>query len=180
MNRTTSRTKAQWLVMALAVCVLAAFVAEHLIPRKATIGGTAFVKETSTGLVFEALVDTGAGRCSVNCLEIQITDEAELPEHNVGKYARVLIANRQGEQAWVTTRLIDYSHIRNVETSRPRYHVNLTLSAAGMERKVSVTLKDRSHMTYPMLIGRNFLKDEFVVDVSRDNPDFPISSSKSN
>ena len=31
-----------------------------------------------------------------------------------------------------------------------------------------VTLKDREKMKYPLLLGRNFLKDDFLVDVNLD------------
>ena len=125
--------------------------------------------------MFRALVDTGAGHCSINGLKIEIEDEADSPDQNLGKNARILIANEHGEQAWIESRLVDYSHIRNVDTSKPRYHIRLTLSTSGVERLVTVTLKDRSHMTYPMLLGRNFLQDKFTVDVGKDSPDFPIS-----
>jgi hypothetical protein len=36
-----------------------------------------------------------------------------------------------------------------------------------------VSLSDRSDLKYPLLLGREFLEDDFVVDVSLDNPDFP-------
>ena len=161
------------LLVVLAILLLSCLGLQFGSNRRAAIGGTASVVEQSSGLAFNALVDTGAGRCSLNCLEIEIENEAELPEQNLGKNARLLVANEQGQQAWIETRLVDYSHIRNVDTSHPRYHVRLSLSTAGVERLVTVTLKDRSHMTYPMLLGRNFLQDQFVVDVATDSPDFP-------
>jgi hypothetical protein len=37
-----------------------------------------------------------------------------------------------------------------------------------MEKKVLVTLNDRENMKYPLLLGRNFLRDDFVVNVSLD------------
>jgi len=33
---------------------------------------------------------------------------------------------------------------------------------------VRASLNDRTEMTYPFLMGRNFLRDNFVVDVTRD------------
>jgi hypothetical protein len=32
-----------------------------------------------------------------------------------------------------------------------------------------VTLNDRTDMEFPLLIGRNFLRDDFLVDVSKKN-----------
>jgi hypothetical protein len=39
---------------------------------------------------------------------------------------------------------------------------------------VLVTLNDRADLDYPLLVGRNFLFDDFVVDVSLDNHDKTI------
>lgn len=153
-------------------CMLLTVVAlwQFVRPRKQSIGLITTVTETSTGLEFEALVDTGAFRCSMNCQELEIEGESEIPEENMGKIARILIVNEKGEEEWLEARLADYSTIHTVDASTQRYHVRLTLRCQGVERKVSVTLRDRSHMKFPMLLGRNFLRDRFVVDVSLDNP----------
>lgn len=37
-----------------------------------------------------------------------------------------------------------------------------------MTEKAEFTLKDRSDMTFPVLLGREFLKDIAVVDVARE------------
>jgi hypothetical protein len=50
--------------------------------------------------------------------------------------------------------------------------VRLTLSCQGIEKDTLVSLNDRSEMQYPLLLGRDFLSDDFAADVSRDNPDF--------
>lgn len=34
---------------------------------------------------------------------------------------------------------------------------------------IKLSLRDRSSMTYPMLLGKNFIKGKFLVDVSRRN-----------
>jgi hypothetical protein len=36
---------------------------------------------------------------------------------------------------------------------------------------VQVTLNDRQSMKYPLLLGRNFLRDDFLVNVSLDKKD---------
>ena len=158
------------MVLCLIVLLSASFLREAVLSTKPTIGLVAEVTETSSGLTFKALVDTGAGRCSMNCQEVEIENESEKPEENIGKAARILLVNEKGEEEWIQTRLVDYSNITNVDGSNPRYHVRLVLRCQGFEREVSVSLKNRSHMTFRMLLGRNFLKDNFVVDVSKDNP----------
>ena len=38
----------------------------------------------------------------------------------------------------------------------------------GEKYKTIISLTDRTDMIFPMLIGRSFLKDRFIVDVSQD------------
>jgi hypothetical protein len=51
----------------------------------------------------------------------------------------------------------DYDH---------RYKVRLTLQWKDVRKEVLVTLNDRTDMEYPLLVGRNFLRGDFLVDVS--------------
>jgi len=49
--------------------------------------------------------------------------------------------------------------------------VPLTFRWKSMEKEVLVTLSDRNHMEYPLLLGRNFLRGDFLVDVELDSDD---------
>jgi len=60
--------------------------------------------------------------------------------------------------------------------SEYRYKVKLRLKIANRIYKVSFGLADRSHNRFPILIGKSFLKNRFVVDVSQHN----ISGNSSN
>jgi hypothetical protein len=138
------------------------------------IGATTIVTEASTGLALEARVDTGAALCSIHCEEIEIEDESRNPDENIGRQIRFRIRNNAGQMAWVKTRIVDHSGIRNSVKTTDRYFVHLRLRAAGVEDTILVTLNDRTIMKYPVLIGRNFLRDSFVVDVSLDRGDDDI------
>jgi hypothetical protein len=50
-----------------------------------------------------------------------------------------------------------------------RYVVRMWITIGETRSLVDVTLTDREHMEYPMLIGRNLLVDTVIVDVSRKN-----------
>jgi hypothetical protein len=45
--------------------------------------------------------------------------------------------------------------------------VRLALQWKDFSKEVLVTLNDRTDMTYPLLIGRNFLQGDFLVDVDQ-------------
>lgn len=129
------------------------------------IGPVTTVTEVSSGLPFPARVDTGATTCSIHYEAIEIEDAAETPEDNVGKQVRILIVSPEGEKEWVSTKIVDHVTVRTTTDVDPRYKVQLKLRWQDVEKKVLVTLSDREKMKYPLLIGRNFLKGDFVVDV---------------
>lgn len=48
-----------------------------------------------------------------------------------------------------------------------RYKIRTLLSVKGKRIRASVTLADRSTQVYPILIGRNIIRNKFIVDVSK-------------
>ncbi len=144
-------------------------------PQKQVIGATATITETNSGLPFSARIDTGATTCSIHAKKWEIEGEVRHRAHNVGKPIRVLIENEKGEQAWVDTvvksRVRVRSSVQSEDDYHGRYKVLLPLEWNGVQKEVLVTINDRSDMDYPLLIGRNFLRGDFVVDVDLDNAD---------
>lgn len=51
-------------------------------------------------------------------------------------------------------------------TLQTRYVVKLRIRLASVTKESDVTLTDRSTMNYSVLLGRRFLKDDFLIDVS--------------
>ncbi|QDT67696.1 hypothetical protein MalM25_05980 [Planctomycetes bacterium MalM25] len=133
------------------------------------IGPTAEVTEANSGVAFTARVDTGAAVTSIHCTpdDVVIQDPSEDPWGNVGKAIRLRIANRGGQSSWVETRLIDYVEVRSANGAEHRYRVRLPLRYGDVQKQTIVNLNDRSQMTFRMLLGRDFLEGDFLVDVSR-------------
>lgn len=133
--------------------------------QKHIIGPTTVVAEAHSELDFEARVDTGATTTSIHVEEWAIENESERMEENVGKKIRFRMKNHKGESEWLETHIEEVSVVKTSKVQEPRYKVALTLCWNDMKKQVLVTLNDRSHMQYPMLLGRNFLQGDFVVDV---------------
>jgi hypothetical protein len=129
------------------------------------IGAVETVTEKSSSLEFMARIDTGATSCSIHCEALEIDDPAAAPDDNIGKPIRFLVTNKRGQSEWLESVIADRVKVRTSERSADRYKVRLTLRCLDVEKSVLVTLNDRSTMRYPVLIGRNFLQDDFVVDV---------------
>ena len=142
---------------------------------KHVIGATAVITEVSTGIPFRARIDTGAKSCSLHVEKMEIKNESPRRVDNVGKSVRFLVKNENGESDWIETInaravRIRSSAAKNGEFDR-RYKVRLTLAWEDFRKEVLVTLNDRTEMAYPLLVGRNYLHGDFLVDVAKNNPD---------
>jgi glutathione synthase/RimK-type ligase-like ATP-grasp enzyme len=56
--------------------------------------------------------------------------------------------------------------------SQLRYKVYLTVEINGRKVRTRFTLSDRSNNRYPILVGRNTLKNKFIVDVNKKDESF--------
>ncbi len=112
-------------------------------PKK-TIGLIEKVKIYGNGNVVEAeaLVDTGAKMTSI---DIELAGKAKL-----GPVTRMYKTKAP------ITKELDYRPV-----------VKVTIKIRGKKFEVEANLNDRSHMKYPIILGRNILYGNFVVDVSK-------------
>ena len=130
------------------------------------LGPVARVDEAETGIPFLARVDTGARTSSLHTSEKQVINGSEFMEDNLGKTVRFRIENRDGQSQWIERTIAEVREIRTSEGEEVRYLVPMMLTVDGVQREVLVSLNDRSRMSYPMLLGRNFLEGRFLVDVT--------------
>lgn len=130
------------------------------------IGATALVTELSSGAQFPARVDTGAMTCSIHCDAVQIQEASNNPKENIGKSIRFRTKGADGKPKWVQTKVADYVVVKTADRDEERYKVALRLRCEHVEKNVLVTLNNREKMAYPLLLGRNFLRDDFLVNVS--------------
>ncbi len=110
----------------------------------------------------EAKIDTGAFSCSIHCDDIRLS----------------------ADKKKVHFRLLDESHpdyhdadismpvheIRTVKssngTTQERIFIKTILELYGLQFETEISLTDRANMKFPMLIGRKFLENRFIVDVA--------------
>jgi len=128
---------------------------------KSIIGAIEKVRLVPPNMELKARIDTGAKTSSIDARKIT-------PFERDGKeWVRFMChsANKEHtiERKIVKTILIK----RHGEESQRRYIVNMRIVLGNVSQLVLVTLNDRETYTYPILIGRNFLRDYFIVDVSK-------------
>ncbi len=135
------------------------------------IGATATLLEKQSELLFRARVDSGAKSCSLHIEKMEIEGEAEKMVDNIGKVIRFQVKNGEKKTHWLESKIAGYVIIKTSDHKERRYKVPLTFRWKSMEKKVLVTLNNRNHMEYPLLLGRNFLRGDFLVDVELDSND---------
>lgn len=133
---------------------------------KQIIGATSSLIETKSGISFPARIDTGATSCSIHVEKWEIKNESKNRRKNIGKPIRFLLNNLNGEKGWVEGKVISTVLVKTSDNTERRYKVPMTLKRGKFKKKIRVSLNDRSHMEYPLLIGRNFLEGDWLVDVS--------------
>ncbi|MGR6861189.1 ATP-dependent zinc protease [uncultured Aliivibrio sp.] len=118
---------------------------------------------------FSARIDTGATTSSLNAVDLQEF------ERNGTQWVRFHLANqntttKDGKLEWITAPVIRNVKIRQstTEEAERRPVVELWIKLGAIHEKVQFTLADRSHMTHSVLLGREFIQDIAVIDVSKE------------
>ena len=100
-----------------------------------------------------ARIDTGAATSSLDARELKVKNniaEFKLPKKYGGLLLRLPV--------------VEWQNIRSADFKERRPVVEITLCMGPKLIRTQVTLNDRSLVRYPLIIGRNILKDNFIVD----------------
>jgi hypothetical protein len=135
--------------------------------NKKIIGETAWIEVGGLDSPLLARIDTGARICSIHAIDVQVEDPAANLKDNVGREVRFTVENRAGRRQEMRARIAKVSTVKNSQGIEERYVIMLPLSWQGISKVVEVNLRDRSRMSYKLLIGRNWLSHDFVVDVDK-------------
>ena len=127
------------------------------------VGGVEKVRVEPGDLLLEARVDTGAETTSIHAEDIALL------EKDGKRYVRFTLLDEASGEALpmelrLRRRVLIKQHGREPER---RYVVRMWLTLGDSRNRVDVTLSDREDFEYPLLVGRNFLVDTAIVDVSR-------------
>ncbi|WP_114417491.1 ATP-dependent zinc protease family protein [Marinospirillum perlucidum] len=108
----------------------------------------------------KAKVDTGAKTSSLHARDLQV--EVRGQQQWVNFYT---FQDKEGtEEIAMSLPVYDKRWVRSSNGAETqRYVVHLLLRLGELERKVEVTLADRSQMKYPMLLGRTALEEGILV-----------------
>lgn len=114
----------------------------------------------------ETRIDSGAKNSSLHCFSIEKIDE---------KVVKFTVLNGK-------TFIKPISQIKEVKSSngisQKRIFINTEVVIFGKTYISEVSLANRSKMSYPFLLGRDILIQNFIVDVSKENLSFDLKKKQ--
>lgn len=110
-------------------------------------------------LVLKAKIDSGAKTTSLHC------DCISIAERDGKKWVSFTVANDKGDQIRLEREVVRIAKIkRHFGQSQERAVIKMGVCLADVYKEVEVNIVDRSGLNYAMLIGRNFLAGDFLID----------------
>lgn len=140
-------------------CLVLAVIFGVAAEAREVVGWAERVQLGLDGEVLRAKVDTGADHSSLDARNIKIfrRDGRDWVRfERIGSAARV--------HAYEVPLVRKAQIRRHGDASQERPVVTLVICLGGQRKTAEVNLVDRSRFEYPMLIGRSFLGDDFLVD----------------
>jgi hypothetical protein len=125
-------------------------------PAKITVGAVEDVVLSPWGVSFPARIDTGADLSSLDAREIVV-------RNNIAEFK---LGRRFGGLR-LKLPVVEWRQIQTSTGSEKRPVVEIHICLGSKLFRTPVTLKDRSEMVYPFLVGRSALSGSFLVDPSR-------------
>jgi hypothetical protein len=135
---------------------------------KITVGVVEDVILSPWGVTFPARIDTGADLSSLDARDVVV-------RNNVAAFK---LGRRYGALE-LQLPVIEWRHIQTAMGTEKRPVVEISICLGSKLFRTPVTLKDRSEMIYPFLVGRSALRRNFVIDPSRSKAAQPTCSPES-
>ena len=130
---------------------------------KLILGSKEWVYVPSLKDNFNTRIDTGATTSSISAVDVT-------PFERDGKdWVKFKIEHDGVNSEEVSLPVERWVRIRQAsdEKGQRRPVVMMWVEVGDLKEQTEFTLADRTHLTYPLLLGRSFFKDIAVVDVSR-------------
>jgi len=108
-----------------------------------------------------ARIDTGAATNSMFAIDTKVIEE------NGEKLVRFTFIDHEENEHMMTRPLVDTVTVTQASGEQTRYVVEMGLCVGDYYEETRFTLADRSRMTFPILVGRNFLENSLLVSSAK-------------
>jgi hypothetical protein len=130
-----------------------------LVHAKEVVGWVEKVQIFPGELVVKAKIDSGAKTSSLNCKCYNFF------ERDGKEWVKFTVVNWEGDTTELEQPLVRIAKIkRHYGEKQERPVVKLGLCLANIYKETEFTLIDRSGLNYQVLVGRQYLEDEFLID----------------
>lgn len=120
----------------------------------------------------EVKIDTGAYTSSIHCKNMKVEDN----------YLKCNFLDEEHPSYHEKEIVFDEYDVKVVRSSNgqseARYRIKTEILLFGKTQEIYLTLSDREEMRFPVLLGRNFLSNKFVVDINKTNLSFKLKNKK--
>lgn len=135
---------------------------------KKTIGRIETIDLPSLSIFnIQAKIDTGAKTSVLHC------DDYQIIKQNDTEYIKCSFHFGDNTISEDKVFLLPVKSKKRIKSSfgqsERRYIFSTTIRMFGQEYPIDLSLRNRSRMAYPMLLGKSFIKNKFLVDVSELN-----------
>lgn len=132
---------------------------------KQIVGETVLIDLPEISLPILARVDSGASLSSIHAMKVDVDEGSNNPKENIGKVVKFTTINGKGESRRFNTQIVKVSKIRNAQGVEYRYVVEMDVLFRGKMKRIAMNLRDRSQLKYKLLMGRNWLQGDYLIDV---------------
>jgi len=153
--------------------MLLAFIALP-VNAKEVVGWVENVKVYPGNIEIKSKIDSGAKTSSLNCQCITPI------KRNNEDWVSFSVKNSKGKVVHFEKPILRIAKIRRFfGKSQERFVVKLGICLGSVYREEEVTLMDRTGFNYQMLIGRNFTRNDFLIDPGRTFTTNPVCNKES-
>jgi hypothetical protein len=151
---------------------------DDTLTTKTLLGRSEWVGLPSLGTYLKARVDSGANTSSLSAEEITRfeRDGEDWVRFKLALNEEDVAVDSQRDE-WIEAPIVRRVRIVQASGEESRPVISLLMTLGPLRENVDFTLNDRSHLDYPVLLGRRFLMDIAVIDVAdtylHDRPEFP-------
>lgn len=151
---------------------------DDTLENKTLVGRSEWVGFPGIGTYLKARVDSGANTSSLSATDVT---RFERDGENWVRFKLALndddVVVEHLRDEWIEAPVERRVRIVQASGEETRPVVSLLMTLGPIRENVEFTLNDRSHLDYPVLLGRRFMMDIAVIDVAEtylhERPEFP-------
>ena len=118
----------------------------------------------------KAKIDTGAKTSSLHCMTIKPTKDGYI------KFIVLDENNKKFTGQYITKKITRIANVKSSNgTVQKRYFIQTPIIIYNKTYNIELSLSFRGSMKFPLLIGRELIKQGFLVDVTKKNLSFDSS-----